>query len=116
MNFSHDESSLVREIRLEAGTLHVVLMGELSVINAPILRQALFERVRQHRPDRLVLEMSQVAGMDSSIIGVLVEVRKRLGMDAAMELRHLAGPLRGLVRIMRLEALFTLVDGPESSA
>lgn len=111
-----EEDSPVRSVRLEADALHVTLAARISVNQALAMRQQLFELVRRYQPQRLVLEMAQVVDMDSSAIGVLVEVRRQLGTEGVMELHHLFGPVRGLVRILRLESLFILVGDPETNS
>jgi anti-sigma B factor antagonist len=63
--------------RMSAGIL-VRLTGELDLYNAEDLRAALAQAIDE-RPERLVVDLSQVEFLDSTALGVLIEARSRLG-------------------------------------
>lgn len=50
--------------------------GELSVVNAGVLRRALAEPMARGRTD-VVLDLAEVTFMDSSTIGVLVSINNQ---------------------------------------
>jgi len=59
------------------GALVVHLVGELDLYNAPALRAALAELAAEE-PNRVVIDLAQVEFVDSTALGVLIEVRSRL--------------------------------------
>ena len=59
------------------GALVVHLVGELDLYNAPALRESLAELAAEE-PKRVVIDLSQVDFVDSTALGVLIEVRSRL--------------------------------------
>jgi anti-sigma B factor antagonist len=63
----------------------VVVRGEVDMATAPQLRDALLELV-DGGATRIVLDCRGLDFLDSSGIGVLIAVRKRLGDDGALVL------------------------------
>lgn len=59
------------------GALVVHLIGELDLYNAPALRESL-AALTGESPTRLVIDLEQVEFVDSTALGVLIEVRSRL--------------------------------------
>jgi anti-sigma B factor antagonist len=55
----------------------VRLAGELDLYNADQIRGVLFEQA-DHRPSRLVVDLSQVRFLDSTALGVLIEARAKM--------------------------------------
>ena len=67
----------IREI-VENGTALVVrLAGELDLYNADAVRDALFAAA-EREPRRLVVDLEAVRFIDSTALGVLIEVRSKL--------------------------------------
>jgi anti-sigma B factor antagonist len=61
-----------------AGTATIVrLAGELDLYNAHLVRDTLLEAAAAN-PDRLVVDLGDVAFVDSTALGVLIEARKAL--------------------------------------
>ncbi len=50
--------------------------GELDMLLADDLRKEWLPAVEQHRPDRLVIDLSDVTFMDSSGLGLMVAMHK----------------------------------------
>jgi anti-sigma B factor antagonist len=55
----------------------VHLAGELDLYNAPQVRTAL-EDVAGSNPARLVVDLADVEFVDSTVLGILIEARRRL--------------------------------------
>lgn len=92
-------------------TLIARLSGSLTVAVAPDLRQELIALAKQHRPKVLAVNIAQVDFMDSSALGVFVEVRKALGSgQGCLTFTNASADIRGLMRIMNLDAIFAFVD------
>lgn len=55
----------------------VRLADELDLYNAHLVRDALLEATDRN-PERLIVDLSEVVFVDSTVLGVLIEVRSRL--------------------------------------
>ena len=84
--------------------------GEIDLSRSPELRVQLTE-VQGNRPDRLVIDLSQVPYMDSSGVATLVEAmqvsRKHGGQ---LILCGMQERVRSIFEIARLDTVFTIVD------
>jgi anti-sigma B factor antagonist len=60
------------------GGVVVHLAGELDLYNADIVRAALADAIAT-RPQRLVVDLTQVEFLDSTALGALIEARSKLG-------------------------------------
>lgn len=58
------------------GTLPVVLRGEVEFTNAARLRETISTAIAGQRPSAVRVDMSEVAFLDSSGVGVLVDAMK----------------------------------------
>jgi len=58
------------------GTLPVVLRGEIDFTNAARVREAVSSAVAGRRPSAVRIDMAEVAFLDSSGVGVLVDAMK----------------------------------------
>ena len=67
----------VKGVDRSGGAVVVHLAGELDLYNAPDIRSALLE-LASEQPQRLVIDLSDVDFVDSTALGVLIEVRGRL--------------------------------------
>jgi anti-sigma B factor antagonist len=81
----HGVAELELESRSSGDATVVVVRGEIDMATAPQLRNTLNELV-DGGASRLVLDCRGLDFLDSSGIGVLIAVRKRLGDDGAMTL------------------------------
>jgi anti-sigma B factor antagonist len=63
--------------RRNGGAVVVQLVGELDLYNAPEVRTALLELAAE-QPERLVIDLAEVAFVDSTALGVLIEARTKL--------------------------------------
>ena len=101
---SHLNEPPVKSVdRRNGGAVVVHLAGELDLYNAPDVRSALLE-LASEQPPRLVIDLSDVDFVDSTALGVLIEVRARLENHQAFLLAspgletHRALKISGLVQ------------------
>ena len=108
------EQGPVKEVVSRNGDVVVRLAGELDLYNAPTLRDALFGAAAG-RPHRLVIDLSEVAFIDSTALGVLIETRLRLEDRRAF---ILAGPgveTRRALEVSGLDRHFSVHDSVEDA-
>lgn len=92
----------------------VTLAGELDLYNADELRQALFAE-SERGPARLVVDLSRVAFIDSTALGVLVEARTKLPNHHAFLLAAPAPATRRALEISGLDGHFGVHDTLEAA-
>lgn len=71
------------------------------------------EAMREHilnGPPRIVLDLSDVAFIDSSGLGAVVAVRKMVGPDRELELAALSPAVQKVFRLTRMDSVFTIHD------
>lgn len=89
--------------------LRAKLIGDLTVVNAPELLEALRMLIERADAQRVVLSFDDVGYVDSGALGALIEVRKTMGKRGGeVVLDHMPKELAGLIRIMKLDAVFQL--------
>jgi anti-sigma B factor antagonist len=107
---SEHEKSLVRDVRKAAEGTVVVLSGDVDLHHSPALHAALVE-VAGNRPKRLMLDLSGVPYMDSSGVGTLVEVFRRVtAYKGKMVLFGLNPRVRSVFEITKLDRFFTICE------
>ncbi len=90
----------VRSVETVNGAVVLHLAGELDLYNAEELRDALAAALAQ-APSRIVVEMSEVAFVDSTALGVLIEARSKLGQSTLL----LAAPQLETRRTLQVSGL-----------
>ena len=92
------------------GETVVVLSGEIDVFSAPELRTAVVGLLDGGQ-QRLVLDLSRVKFVDSTGLGVLVGILKRLGSydGASLSLREPSRQVMTALAATRLDQHFTIV-------
>jgi anti-sigma B factor antagonist len=93
-----------------AGTWTLAVAGEIDVATSPEFRRELHQ-LADRDPSRIVLDFSGLTFIDSSGLGVLVGVRKRLreeGHGDILVLEGLQDPVRKVFDITGLTELFTI--------
>jgi anti-sigma B factor antagonist len=70
----------VRATESHDGAVVVRLVGELDLYNADEVRDALLAAVESGAP-RIIIDMADVEFIDSTALGVLVEVRSKIGRE-----------------------------------
>lgn len=88
------------------------LIGELDVSGAPVLRAALEDVLR--RSDDLVLDLSELAFMDSGGVHAMVDISRRLEERGRLIVSGPLDPVRRvleLTQVARILPNFEVVDG-----
>jgi anti-sigma B factor antagonist len=102
----------VPELELEshptAGGDTVIVRGEIDMATAPQLRDLLNELV-DGGSTRILLDCRALDFLDSSGIGVLVAVRKRLGEDGALTLESPPAHVRKVLDLTGVSAHVAIV-------
>jgi anti-sigma B factor antagonist len=98
--------------RIERGESYIAvyLRGEIDLHRTPDLHRRLIE-VCLEKPTRLILDLSGVEYVDSSGVGTLVDIYRRV--DAAKGTLVLVSPtarVYGVLEITRLDKFFTIAD------
>jgi anti-sigma B factor antagonist len=94
------------------GTLEIVLRGDIDFTNAAWVRKTVSAAVTDQRPSAVRVEMGEVAFLDSSGIGVLVDAMKAAGeVDATFRVEHPTHRVYDQLRIAGLLTAFGLAGG-----
>ena len=102
---------LIANARAEGDAVIARLAGNLTIINAPELRTGLTRLIEEHAPTRLVLNFADIAYLDSTSLGVLIEAHKAIaGNSGRVVLTDLSPQIRGLIGIMKLDTVFVIAD------
>ena len=96
------------ETRCDGDDCVIVLTGEINLRSSPDLHASLLKTI-ERRPARIILDLAEVSYMDSSGVGTLVEIKRRVGgYKGKLILISLQPRVRGLFQITRLEQFFTI--------
>lgn len=83
--------------------------GEIDLHSSPELRDALLGALTEHKPKKIILNLSQVSYMDSSAVAVLVEALQKLRKAGGkLCLTNLQPRVKGLLEIARLDSIFVI--------
>jgi anti-sigma B factor antagonist len=99
----------VAGVETRDGGVVVHLAGELDLYNAPQLRTAL-EEVAGSNPTRLVVDLTEVEFVDSTVLGILIEARRRLDNGAAFLLAAPGRDVRRALEVSGLDRHLRVVD------
>lgn len=103
-----EQGSCVKQIKKTGNDIVVELTGAVDLHHTPDLHKTLIGACDE-RPPRLVVDLGEVSYMDSSGIGTLVEVLRRVNAYKGQLL--LSGPnerVRGVFEITRLDKFFRI--------
>lgn len=99
----------------EAQQTVVQLEGEIDLRSSPDLRSTLLELI-DRAPGRVIVDLSGIAYMDSSGVGTLVEMKRRLERNGGrLILAALQPRVRSVFEITRLDKFFTIADSVEEA-
>lgn len=88
----------------------VKVVGEIDLIHSPTLRGELMSLL-QSRPQRLVLDLSDVSLMDSSGVATLIEVLQiQRNAQRKLVLCGLQEKVQSIFEITRLQEVFNIVS------
>ncbi|MFH1419120.1 MAG: STAS domain-containing protein [Planctomycetota bacterium] len=112
---SDNPNRLVKDVRKAADATVVVLDGDVDLHQSPTLHAALVE-VANDRPKKLMLDLRAVPYMDSSGVGTLVEVFRRVSAyKGKMVLFGLNDRVRSVFEITKLDRFFTICEDEEQA-
>jgi len=107
---------LVKKVRHTAEATIVELYGDVDLHHSPDLHATLIDALSDH-PSRLIINLSGVPYMDSSGVGTLVEVFRRVSAyKGKMVLCGLTPRVRSVMEITKLDRFFTICDTEEQAA
>lgn len=105
-----DLSVQVEELTGADGWALARVAGELDVATAPKLREQLLAGIAKHGP-RVVLDLSEVGFLDSTGLGVIVGVLKRVrSLDGDLRLVCPKASIRRVFEITALDRTMPLAD------
>ena len=111
-----EPNSLIKEIRQMGDATVVVLSGDVDLQQSPDLHARLVE-VAVERPKRLMLNLTEVHYMDSSGVGTLVEVFRRVSAyQGKLVLFGLNSRVRSVFEITKLDRFFTICETEDQAA
>lgn len=103
-------NNLIKDVRRAANATTVILEGDVDLHHSPELHAKLVE-IAGERPKRFVLDLTAVPYMDSSGIGTLVELYRRVGnYKGKLVLFGLNPRVRSVFEITKLERIFTICE------
>ncbi len=103
-------SVIIKEVdRRDYGTI-VRLTGEIDLHHSPDFHQALVTECARN-PAKLIIEMSDVQYIDSSGVGSLVEIYRRVKKGGNRMILVAPGPrVAGVLEITKLDQFFTIAS------
>lgn len=111
---SESAGSLTFECSIDRNGVRATLRvcGEIDLASSPQLRREL-NSLLDDGVKRIALDLDEVTFIDSSGLGVLVGVLKRIAEtpdDCTLELRNLKGPVLKVFEITGLHQVFVVAD------
>lgn len=86
----------------------------LDAAAAPAFKKAMEELIRDGNLN-IILDISRLEFMDSSSLGAMVSILKRLGSEGDMVLLGAKGLVAELFHLTRMDQVFSLVDDLEEA-
>ena len=100
----------VKDIRKGSDATVVTLSGDIDLHHAPALHSALLD-VSEARPRRIIIDLTEVPYMDSSGVGTLVYILRRVNTyQGKMALVGMNSRVRSVFEITKLDQFFTIRD------
>ena len=98
------------EIETRAETLvAIVLESRMEAPDASTFRDTLFEEIEKGA-SRIVLDLAAVRFIDSTSIGAIVSVLKKLGRSGEIVISGAQGSVRNVFRLTRMDKVFQMAD------
>jgi anti-sigma B factor antagonist len=104
----------IETVPVDEQTAVVVIHGELDLWSAPQLKRTLYELLAAGR-SRLVLDLGDVRFMDSTALGVLVGVDRRLASDQRLALAQAGREVLRVLELTGVAAGFRIFPTRESA-
>ena len=105
--------------KLGEDVMRVAIGGRLDVTSAPVIRGQLSSLVdaSAEKTMRVVVELADLKWIDSSGVGALVSLYKRVRLGGGdVKVAGLSGQPKEIFRLLRLEAAFEVFDSVEEAA
>ena len=97
------------------GIACAAVMGEVDLLAAPVLRQSLADLI-DGGTRRLVVDVTDATFIDSTTLGVLIGVNKRLRTrDGLMVIACGSASIRTIFEITLLDRVFDIVDSKDAA-
>lgn len=107
---------MIRSSTVDQGVVTVTLTGpRLDAANAAEFKEAIAKTIEAGE-SRIVLDMTSIAFIDSSGLGALVGVLKRLGSRGDLALAALQPPVHKALKLTRMDRIFQVFPDPGSAA
>jgi anti-sigma B factor antagonist len=108
-------NNVIKEVRTSGDATVVSLAGDVDLHHAPALHERLLE-ISETRPRRLILNLQDVPYMDSSGVGTLVYILRRVSAyKGKMALVGLNSRVRSVFEITKLDQFFTIKSTEEEA-
>ncbi|MCX5666960.1 MAG: STAS domain-containing protein [Candidatus Omnitrophica bacterium] len=89
--------------------------GDINLHAAPGIKKAFAELINQ-KPPRLIVNFSKVNYIDSSGLGILVELLKRVKVyGGSLKLTNLSPMIKSMFEIMKLDKIFDILSDEEGA-
>lgn len=97
----------ISERTMPSATNIVTVAGELDLASAPALKRALADVIATHT-SRIVIDLGPVTFIDSTALGVLVGVHRKLEPDVRMALAGAGAEVLNIFELTGLDATFEM--------
>ncbi|MEM7498831.1 MAG: STAS domain-containing protein [Pseudomonadota bacterium] len=88
--------------------LHVTVPGpRLDAAAVPVFKQWMNDATARHSGD-VVLDLGEITFIDSSGLGAIVGIARRLPKGRSLSLDNVAPPVMRLLRLTRVDTVFTI--------
>ena len=104
----------VQDVVAHGRSVVVRLAGELDLYNAPMIREALLAAL-ETQPDRIVIDLHEVAFVDSTALGVLLETRSRLEQRDNFVLAAPGAETRRTLQVSGLDRQLAVADSVDAA-
>jgi anti-sigma B factor antagonist len=105
----------VSDIRWKDKTAIVDASGEIDLHQSTVLQQKLLE-VLDQKPDRMIINLSDVSYMDSSGVASLVKLLSRTRKNGiSLALAAPTKKVKAIFEITRLDSVFDIFDSEEEA-
>src|SRR5207253_3152991 len=100
--------------QVDERTAVVAVEGDLDLASAPMLKRVLVERLKAGST-RLVVDLTGVRFLDSTALGVLVGVNRKLESDGRLALAGVPSPVRRVIEVSGVAPNFEIFPAVEQA-
>lgn len=107
---------MITEFKIENDVLIIGLTGSLDVSVQSLLKEKISDITHSEQQDDLVLDFQQVNFIDSSCLGALVSLAKKMReKNGDMKIARMSDDVRSIFQITRLDRVFDVYDKLEEA-